>query len=143
MDKTAKKGDTVVVDYTGKFDEGEVFDTSQGRAPIEFEVGSGSVISGFDQGVTGMKEGEQKTIKISPQEGYGEYQQALVQEVPLSLFPENMELKKGLMLKLKDPEGRVIFAKVVDVSGQKAKIDANHPLAGKNLNFELKLVKIR
>jgi peptidylprolyl isomerase len=143
MKKAVRNGDTVVVEYAGKFDDGELFDTTKGKVPIEFEVGAGAVIKGFEEAVVGMKAGEEKRFVVKPEAGYGERRDEFVQEVPRMLFPKNMELKEGGMLKIKDPHNRIIFAKVLSVTDKKVKVDINHPLAGRNLNFEIKLLGIK
>lgn len=135
-------GDRVKVHYTGTFDDGVKFDSSEGKDPIEFTLGEGQVIKGFEEGILGMEEGEEKDIKLTPEKAYGIPQEKLVQEVPKERFPKEIPLKEGIMLSLKSPEGHVIPAKVKEIKEDKIVIDLNHPLAGKNLNFKLKLVGI-
>jgi FKBP-type peptidyl-prolyl cis-trans isomerase 2 len=138
---TAKDGDTVKIHYKGFFDGGEVFDSSEGREPLEFAVGGGQVIPGFEQGVTGMAEGEKKTINIPAAEAYGEYRDDMVQEVERSQFPPDAELKPGQMFQVDTPGGPMPVT-VKAVVGDKVTLDANHAMAGKDLNFDLELVSI-
>jgi len=139
----AKKGDTVKVDYEGSFDDGKIFDNSKSHgAPIEFEVGTGKVIKGFDDAIAGMKKGEEKTIKIAAADGYGEYMKELVKEVAKEQMPADQEPKAGMMLAIGLPNGEQIPAKITKVTDKTVTIDLNHPLAGKNLNFKLALVDL-
>ncbi|MBN2111926.1 peptidylprolyl isomerase [Candidatus Woesearchaeota archaeon] len=139
-----KKGDKIKVEYEGKLDDGTVFDSTgkHGGEPLEFEAGAGSVIKGFDNAVIGMKKGDEKEINLKPAEAYGEPNEQLVKKVPRSQFPEKMELKAGTMLALRAPNGMQIPAKITEVSDSEVTIDLNHPLAGKNLNFKIKIVGI-
>jgi len=139
---TVKKGDKIKIDYTGTFDNGEVFDSSEGKQPLEFEVGSGMVIKGFDDGVVGMKEGEEKKIKLESKDAYGDVNPQLVKKVPRDKLPEGQEPKEGMMLGVGMPNGQQVPAKITKVGAKEITIDLNHPLAGKTLNFNLKLVKI-
>lgn len=136
-----RKGSLVTLHYTGKFDNGEIFDTSKDKAPIQFRVGSGSVIAGFEEAAIGMGKGEKKTIRLSPEKAFGLRNEELVQEVPKSLFPK-INFKKGDILKILGTEGKIMLLKIVDVSADKAKIDLNHPFAGKHVNFEIKIVGV-
>ena len=140
----ASSGDTVKVDYTGRLNDGTVFDSSEGegREPLEFTVGSGQVIPGFDQGVEGMEVGESKTIKIPSEDAYGPHQEELVAEIDKSSFPEDMELSVGDMLHLQQPDGQAIAATVAEIKDGSVILDANHPLAGQDLTFDVKLVEI-
>jgi peptidylprolyl isomerase len=137
-----KKGDVVKVHYTGTLDSGETFDSSEGKDPITFTVGAGQVIKGFDEAVVGMKTGEEKSIKIKPEEAYGLRNEQYVKEVPKKAFPPNMELRSGMMVVLGTPDGQKIAALVKEVKQESAVIDFNHPLAGKNLNFKITVVEI-
>jgi peptidylprolyl isomerase len=132
---TAQKGDHVFVDYTGTLDDGTQFDSSEGREPLEFDVGTGQMIAGFDNGVVGMKEGDEKSIKIAPDQAYGEKDSSLVRDVPKSQVPPGV--KEGDTL---SAQGQPV--KVVNVGGENVTIDFNHPLAGEALNFKIKMVKI-
>lgn len=142
-EKLSAIGDTVVVEYTGTLDDGTQFDTSVGKEPLEFKLGSGDVIPGFEKGLTGMKVGEQKTIDIMPEDAYGPHHEKLVQEVPVDKFPPHVELKKGLLLTMKAPTGQVLMARVAEIKGNTAMLDLNHPLAGKALHFKVKLLAIK
>ncbi len=138
----ASSGDTVKVDYTGRLDDGTVFDSSEGREPLEFTLGSGQVIPGFDRGVNGMEVGEEKTITIPSEEAYGPHIDDLVAEIDKESFPPDIDLNVGDMLHLRQPDGRAIAATVVDIKDDSVTLDANHPLAGQNLTFDVKLVEI-
>ncbi|MBI5231140.1 MAG: peptidylprolyl isomerase [Coriobacteriales bacterium] len=135
-----KAGDTVRVHYTGTLDDGTEFDSSKGREPIEFEIGSGQVIPGFDEAVSTMEVGESSTVMIPAAQAYGEHFDEGVQQVPISAFPEAPEV--GWMIELSAPDGSKLPATVTDVSDEAATIDLNHPLAGKDLTFQLELVEI-
>ncbi len=137
-----KKGDKVKVDYTGKLEDGTVFDTSEGKAPLEFEVGSGRIIKGFDDALIGMEKGQEKDIKISSADAYGSPNPQLVQKIPKEKLPAGQEPKKGMVLSLATPDGKRMPARIKEVSDKDITIDLNHPLAGKDLNFRIKLVDI-
>ena len=141
--ETVKKGDTVTVQYTGTLDSGEVFDSSEGKNPLVFTVGAGKVIKGFDDAVVGMKTGEEKSIKLKPEEAYGNRNEQYVKEVPRKVFPETMDLKLGMVVVLGNQTGQKIAAIVKEVKGESVLLDFNHPLAGKNLNFKIKIVEIK
>jgi FKBP-type peptidyl-prolyl cis-trans isomerase SlpA len=132
-------GKTLKVHYTGKFENEEVFDTSEGREPLEFTVGQGQLITGFENGVVGMEAGEKKTVEIEANEAYGEIREDLVQEVNTSQLPEGV--KVGDLLQAPTPEGSVNVT-VTNINEDKATVDANHPLAGKKLIFELEVVEV-
>lgn len=141
-DKEIEAGSKVSVEYTGTFDNGEKFDSSEGREPLKFEVDAKQVIKGFNDAVKGMKLNEEKTIRIEPKEGYGESNPALVRDVPKNKLPENLEPKVGMVLSLQSPDGRTYGARICEVNDDNFKIDLNHPLAGKALNFKIKVVAI-
>lgn len=136
------KGSKVSVEYTGSFEDGTVFDTSEGKAPITFVAGNSEVIKGFDDAVVGMKKGEQKKIKVTSDEGYGSRDEKLQQQVPRSVFPQEMKLEKGMGFSFKTPQGQVIHATITEANAETVTVDMNHPLAGKSLVFELKVVDI-
>ena len=138
----AKKGDKVKVHYHGKLNNGETFDSSTGREPLEFEVGSGAVIKGFDEGVSGMKVGEKKTINIPIEEAYGPYSDDMLIEFPKDRFPNDMELKEGMQLMMSNGSGQNIPVIINEVKGDTVILDANHPLAGEELIFDIELVEI-
>lgn len=139
---TAKAGDTVQIHYTGTLDNGEQFDSSVGSEPLEFTLGGGQVIAGFEKGVLGMNIGDKKTIRIPSNEAYGEYDDALVIQMPREELPAlNYEL--GTELVMQQASGRSIPVIVIDTNDEAIVLDANHPLAGEALTFELELVAIR
>jgi len=140
--KQAKKGDTVKVHYTGKLENGSVFDTSREREPFEFIVGDGSVIQGLEKGIVGMKIGEKKTIEASPQEAFGARREELMANVNKQDFPENIDPVVGQRLQIKQPNGRVMEVFVADVDEEIVTLDANHPLAGETLIFDVELMAI-
>jgi len=136
------KGDKVQVEYTGKLDGGTVFDSSKGRAPLEFEVGANQVIPGFEKAVEGMKKGQKKTVRIEPEQAYGPYRQELVKKIPRGQLPQGQEPKAGMLLSVKLPNGINIPAKITEISQSEVTIDLNSPLAGKALTFEITLVGV-
>jgi peptidylprolyl isomerase len=138
----AKNGDKVKVHYTGKFEDGEVFDSSIEREPIEFTIGKGQVIPGFEEAVEGMDPGESKTAIIPKEKAYGPHREEMVLEVERKRLPANLEPKVGQRLQMHQPDGRTIRVTVTNVSESKVILDANHPLAGKDLTFEIKLMEI-
>ncbi len=138
----AKKGDRVKVHYTGKLTDGSVFDSSRDREPLEFELGAGMMISGFDAAVTGMKVGDTKTAEIPSAEAYGEHNDEMVISVPKTQLPEGLTPEVGQQLGMQQPNGQSIPVRVTKVEEESIEIDANHPLAGKDLVFDLELVEI-
>jgi len=138
----AKSGDTVKIHYTGTLDDGSQFDSSAGRDPLEFTLGSGQVIPGFDNAVEGMAVGEQKSVRIEPEDGYGPRHDQMIQEVPKSALPDDLEPKTGMGLQARAPDGRILDLTVTEVSEDTITVDGNHPLAGKALNFDIELVSI-
>lgn len=137
-----KSGDKIKVHYHGKLNTGETFDSSEGRDPLEFEVGSGMVIKGFDDGVTGMTVGEKKTVTIPADEAYGPVNPEMVLEMPKDRFPEDMQLENGMPLMMSDQNGQQFQVTIVEIKEAAVMLDANHPLAGKDLTFDLELVEI-
>ena len=137
----AQSGQQVRVHYTGKLDEGTVFDSSTGSDPLTFTLGSGEVIPGFDKGVLGLTVNESRTVKIPAAEAYGPHQPGMVVELPRTEIPPHLKLKPGQRLQLKSPTG-VITVVVTGESDTTITLDGNHPLAGKDLTFELQLVEI-
>ena len=138
----AKKGDKVKVHYTGKLSDGTVFDSSRDREPLEFEIGGGQMIAGFDHAVDGMKVGESKTAKFSSKEGYGETDDEMIFTVPKDQLPPEINPEEGQQLSMQHPSGQNIPVVVTKVEENEIVIDANHPLAGKELEFEIELVEI-
>ncbi|MEE4163659.1 MAG: peptidylprolyl isomerase [Woeseiaceae bacterium] len=138
----AKPGDTVKIHYTGTLDDGTQFDSSSGRDPLEFEIGSGQVIPGFDKAVEGMSVGESKSVRIEPADAYGRHHDQLVQTVSRDALPENIAPEVGMRLQSQNPDGQVIELTVTEVNDDTITVDANHPLAGQALNFDVELTAI-
>jgi len=137
-----KSGDKIKVHYHGRLTNGETFDKSEGREPLEFEVGSGMVIKGFDDGVTGMAVGDKKTINIPADEAYGPKNPDMVIDMPKDRFPKDMEIEVGMPLSMSDGQGQQFQVVVAEVQDEVVILDANHPLAGEDLIFDLELVEI-
>jgi peptidylprolyl isomerase len=138
----AKSGDTVRVHYTGTFDDGTVFDSSAEREPLQFTIGGGQVIAGFDIAVTDMEPGERKTVNIPADQAYGPRSEELVAEIGRDRLPADLELEIGQQLQLGLADGEQAVVMIVDVSETTVTLDANHPMAGFDLNFDLELVEI-
>lgn len=138
----AKDGDTVKIHYTGKLTDQTKFDSSEGRDPLEFTIGSGMVIPGFDNAVTGMEVGEKKTVTIPCDEAYGQKDDRAILKMEKSQLPEGMEVTVGDQLQMSSPEGMPIPVVVTAVEEESFTIDANHHLAGEDLIFDLELVEI-
>lgn len=138
----AKNGDCVKIHYTGKLEDDTVFDSSVNRAPLQFTLGEGKIIPGFEKAIIGMNPGESKTVKIPYDEAYGPHRPELIAEIERSRFPEDMKLEVGKEIKLRQPNGRVVAVKIINITEAKVTLDANHPLAGKELSFDIKLVDI-
>lgn len=143
MAEKAKQGDTVAVHYTGKLDDGQVFDSSQGRDPLEFEVGSGQVIPGFERAVDGLAVGESREVRIEPEEGYGEPREDLIVAVERDQFPADADPAVGqqVQVQVAPEENRV--ATIREIGDDSITLDLNHPLAGQPLTFDVELVEIR
>jgi FKBP-type peptidyl-prolyl cis-trans isomerase 2 len=140
-----KNGDKIKVDYEGKLDDGSVFDSSKHgdhSHPLEFEVGSGQIIKGFDEAVIGMEKDEEKEFKLTSAEAYGDINPELNKKVPRDKLPPGQEPKEGMVLALGTPDGKKIPARIIKVDEKDVTIDLNHPLAGKNLTFNIKIVEI-
>ena len=138
----AKAGDVVRVHYKGYFDDGTVFDTSRNAEPFEFTLGNDMVIPGFENAIIGMKVGDVRTVKIPPEEGYGERREDLIIEVDRNQVPPDIQPEVGMMLQLQSGQGEAIPVMVTAISDTTITLDGNHPLAGKQLNFEIELVEI-
>jgi len=138
----AQNGNTVKIHYTGTLDDGTVFDSSNGREPLEFTLGSGGVIPGFESAVTGMSVGETKTVTIPPEQAYGQYQEEMTQQVPRSAIPPEIELQVGIILSAEAPDGSQVSFVVKAFDEEEVTIDGNHPLAGRDLTFALELIEI-
>jgi peptidylprolyl isomerase len=137
-----QNGDKIKVHYHGKLRSGETFDSSDGREPLEFTVGSGQVIKGFDEGVKGMKVGDKKTVEIQVTDAYGEKQQEMMIEFPKDQFPADMNPEVGMQLMMSNGSGQQFPVTVAEVKEESVLLDANHPLAGQDLVFVLELVSI-
>lgn len=138
----AKNGDTVRVNYTGKLTDGTVFDSSADRDPLQFTVGAGQVIPGFDNAVVGMNEGDKKSVEVSAEEAYGNRRDDLLVSVDRKEFPNDLEPQVGQRLQAKTSEGNTTVVKVAKVEDDSVTLDANHPLAGEKLAFDIELVQI-
>ena len=139
----AKKGDQVAVHYTGRLTDGTVFDSSEGREPLEFTVGAGQMILGFDQAVEGMELNEKKTVNLTPEQAYGPVFDQLISDVEKKHLPEGMEVSVGQDLFASTPDGQQTRVTVTSVTDTHITVDANHPLAGKDLVFDIELVEIK
>lgn len=137
----AKAGDTVRVHYTGTLNDGQEFDSSRGREPLEFTLGTGQVIPGFDDAVTGMQPGDEKKVTLPADEAYGQRRDDLVLQVERSQFPPHIQPQVGQQLQLQNGD-QVLVVTVVEVGADRVTLDANHPLAGQDLTFNLQLVSI-
>ena len=138
----AKTGDTVKVHYTGRFDDGDVFDTTTNREPFQFTIGEDDVILGFQQAVIGMKPGDTKTERITPKSAYGPYRSELVVEVDKTTIADDVEPEIGQRFRVSQPDGQKFDVTVKEVSDSKVTFDANHPLAGQDLTFDIELIEI-
>ena len=139
---TAKAGDTVRIHYTGKLEDGTRFYSSEGRDPLEFSLGGGQVIPGFDNAVEGMSVGEKKSVTIQPEEAYGPRRDQLIQDVPRDQLPDDMAPAVGMELQARNENGQVMRFAVTAVDDTSITVDGNHPLAGKPLDFDIELVAI-
>lgn len=138
----AKEGDTVQVHYTGKLKDGTVFDTSDEREPLSFKIGEQRVIPGFEEAVVGMEPGDTKTEELPPGQAYGEHREDMVMELERDQLPDNLEPKVGQQLQLRMQNGQEVPVVITELAEESVTIDANHPLAGKDLVFEIELVEI-
>ncbi len=138
-----KENNTVKVNYTGKLADGQVFDSSEGKEPLEFTLGQGQIIPGFEKGLIDMKLNEKKTITIAKEEAYGDINEQLRQEVKKTELPEDIKPEVGMGLVSKSPDGQEMNLRVVEVSEESIVVDGNHPLAGKDLIFDLEVVDIK
>ncbi|MBU1193683.1 MAG: peptidylprolyl isomerase [Proteobacteria bacterium] len=141
MTDKIKIGDTISVDYTGRLQSGKVFDSSQGSMPLVFTVGSGMLIKGFDKAVIGMKTGEKKTVVIEPEEGYGMRNEELFVDIPKVHFPMEIEPEIGMQLDMESPDGHPIAATIAQIGEATVRMDINHFLAGKTLEFDITIVE--
>lgn len=141
MPEKVKKGDTVKIHYTGKLKDGNVFDSSRTRDPLEFEVGKGMIIPGLEEAIEGMEVGEKKDVFLEADQAYGQRDENLIVDVPKDKLPEGLEPEKGMPLRVKNSQGRDMQVIVADVAEDSVKIDANHPLAGRDLDFEIEIME--
>lgn len=142
MTQAAKAGDKLSIHYTGRLEDGTVFDASEGRGPLEFTLGSGEIIPGLDQGVAGMEIGETRQVTVPPENAYGARDEARVQSVPRDAIPEHIPTEPGTQLSVQTQEGQTIPVVVSDVTDSHVELDANHPLAGQTLTFDVELLEI-
>ena len=140
--QAVKNGDKVRVHYHGRLTNGTTFDSSEGRDPLEFEVGAGMVIKGFDNGVVDMKVGDKKTLNIPVEEAYGPKNDELIMDFPKENIPADLNPQVGMELQMSNPQGQVFPVKVAAISSEFITLDANHPLAGEPLIFDIELVDI-
>jgi len=138
----AKAGDTVQIHYTGTLSDGSVFDSSEGRDPLSFTLGSGQIIPGLDAAIDGMATGEQKTVTIPADQAYGAHNPDAVQAIPRAQIPPEIPVTAGTQLQMQTPDGRAVPVVVADATDEHVMIDANHPLAGKDLTFAVEIVKV-
>jgi peptidylprolyl isomerase len=138
----AQIGDTVKINFTGKLEDGSVFGSTTNQEPLEFKLGEGQILPGVEKGIEGMNVGESKTIKVPPEQAYGQHRKELVEEVGRDQFPKDIEPKVGQRFNVPQSNGQTTVVRVVNVSESMVTLDANHPLAGKDLTFELELLDI-
>lgn len=138
----AKAGDTLSIHYTGTLADGATFDSSEGRDPLTFELGSGQIISGLDAALDGMSVGEKKTVTIPADQAYGPHHPEAIQNVPREAIPADIPLDLGTELQVQTPDGQTMGVTVTAVTDEEVTLDANHPLAGKDLTFAVELVSI-
>lgn len=138
----ATKGNKVKVHYTGKLNDGTVFDSSENREPLEFVLGDGNMIKGFDTAVQGMELGSNKSVVIPSVEAYGEKREDMMVDIPVDQVPADIKPEVGMDLSIQNQDGQPMPVKVVHVDEEKITLDANHPLAGQDLNFDITLVEI-
>ncbi len=137
-----QNGDTVQVNYTGKLKDGTVFDTSHGRCPLQFTMGKGQLISGFEKAVLGMNTGERKTVVIPPDQAYGNRQDKAIVEIDRTSLPPDLNPAIGQRLELTQEDNSTVLVTVAGVTDATVTLDANHPLAGKDLTFDIELVSV-
>jgi peptidylprolyl isomerase len=140
--QTAKKGDTVKVNYTGRSEDGTVFESSVGLIPLMFTIGTDEVVQGFEEAVMGMHPGEKKTVVVQPEEGFGMYDEDLVFEVGKDELPHDFYPQVGMDFEMVDEDGQELSATIIEVHGDSVLVDANAPLAGKSVVYEIELLEI-
>lgn len=139
----AKSGDTVKITYVGTLNDGQMFDSSEGRDPLEFVLGSGQIIKGLDSAIPGMSVGDKKTVNVPCDQAYGEKNPEARQAVPREQIPADIPVAVGTQLQMQTPQGQVVPVTVAEVTETEVTLDANHPLAGQDLNFEIEVVEIK
>lgn len=139
-ERVVVSGDQIKVNYVGRFENGDVFDSSEGREPLEFTVGGEQVIAGFDRAVVGLKPGESCKVVVAPTDGYGEHVPEMVAVIEREQIPDNDKLMLGSMLEVRVEDGQSLEVQVVELSDETVVLDGNHPLAGKELHFEIELL---
>jgi peptidylprolyl isomerase len=137
-----KDGATVKVHYTGTLENGEVFDSSENREPLEFTLGQGQLIPGFEKAVTGLDVGESTTVDIPSAEAYGEAREDLIITVPKNQLPDDIEPQIGMQLQVNQPDGQPVPVRITEIGEEELTLDANHPLAGQDLTFKIELVEV-
>lgn len=137
-----QSGDKIKVHYLGKLSDGSVFDSSEGREPLEFVAGQGQVIKGFDDAVMSMQQGDKKTVLILVDDAYGNRNEDMLMEYPISEFPDDMEPQVGMEIQMSDEEGNIFPVLITEVGEEFVILDGNHPLAGENLTFDIEVVSI-
>ncbi|MEN6446849.1 MAG: peptidylprolyl isomerase [Syntrophaceae bacterium] len=140
--EAVKSGDKVRVSYTGRSEDGQVFESSVGLMPLTFIIGAGEVVKGFEDAVIGMHPGEHKTVTVEPEDGFGMYDEALVVEVPMEDLPDSLQIQVGMDFEMEDDEGNVLPAVVIKIMDDAILIDANSPLAGKRVIYDIDLLEI-
>jgi peptidylprolyl isomerase len=138
----AKNGDVVALHYTGRLSDGTIFDTSEGGTPLSFTLGSGQVIPGFEEATLGMEEGDFKTVTIPEEKAYGSYDAEKVINFPADRIPQDIQPEVGMQLRLQGQDGQPVIVRVTEITEEHVRLDANPPLAGKELTFDLELVTI-
>lgn len=139
----AQAGNTIRMHYTGTFSDGAVFDSSEGRDPLEFQLGAGQIIPGLDRAIAGMTVGEKKQVTVAPADAYGERDDTRIQEVPRAQLPEDLPTEPGTQLAMRTPEGHTMPVTVAAATDDTVTLDANHPLAGRELTFDVEIVEIK
>ncbi|NNU14970.1 peptidylprolyl isomerase [Parvularcula sp. ZS-1/3] len=138
-----KSGDTIRINYTGGFPDGTTFDSSEGREPLELQLGSGQIIPGLDQALHGMEVGEKKQVSIAPAQGYGERDETRMIQVPRAQLPQDIPTEPGTQLAMQGPDGQPVPVMIAAADEENVTLDANHPLAGRDLVFDVEIVEIK
>ncbi len=141
MTEAIQAGDTISVHYTGKLENGEVFDSSEGQSPFKFTVGSGQLILGFDKAVIGLRSGDNKKVSIPPEEAYGLHDEKYVVNIPNHAIPKELKVELGQKVELQNQNGQMVPATVIELKEEEVMVDINHSLAGKTLEFDISIVE--